>query len=137
MVTHSACQQQSYWLRPYKFTIALSAGILITACEPSEMYPVPVGAPIGQVNPPSQNYKPIQPAKPTTPPVQPILDDPEARTEEWEDDVFANSQEEAESKCRQKAESITQTGRTLVVSLGVKPVKGKLYKCKFRSEVSP
>ncbi len=135
MVPYSACQQQRCWTRPYRFAIALSAGVLLGSCEPSEMYPVPVGAPAGEMNPPSQNYRPAQPARPTIPPIHPILEDPEAKTEEWEDDVFANSLEEAESKCRQKAESITQTGKTLVVSLGAKQVKGKLYKCKFRSEV--
>jgi hypothetical protein len=30
---------------------------------------------------------------------------------------------------------MTQTGKTLVVSLGARQLKGRLYKCKFRSEV--
>ncbi len=135
MVPYSACQQLRCWSRPYRFAIALSAGILLGACEPSELYPAPVGAPAGGSNLPSQNYSPVQPAPPIAPPINPILEDPERRTEEWEDDAFANSQEEAESRCRQKAESMTQTGKTLVVSLGARQLKGRLYKCKFRSEV--
>ncbi len=135
MLPYSACQQLRCWSRHYRFAIALSVGVLLSSCEPSEMYPVPVGVPAGGSNLPSQNYSPVQPARPIAPPINPILEDPEAKTEEWEDDVFANSPEEAESKCRQKAESITQTDKTIVVSLGVKQVKGKLYKCKLRSEV--
>jgi len=136
MVPYLTCQQQSCWSRSHKFAIALGIGILLGSCEPNEMYPVPVGVPNGG-NPPAQNYRPVEPAKPTIPPIHPILEDPEAKTEEWEDDTFANSQEEAESKCRQKAERITQTDKTLVVSLGARQVKGKLYKCKFRTEVKP
>ncbi len=135
MVPYSACQQLRCWSRPYRFAIALSSVLLLSSCEPSEMYPVPVGAPAGSSNLPSQNYSPVQPAPPIAPAINPILEDPEGRTEEWEDDAFANSLEEAESRCRQKAESMTQTGKTLVVSLGARQVKGKLYKCKFRSEV--
>ncbi|KAM3104928.1 hypothetical protein [Phormidesmis sp. 146-33] len=136
MVPYLTWQQLCCWSRPYKFAIALSIGILLSSCEPNEMYPVPVGVPNGQ-NLPSQSYRPAQPTKPTILPIHPILEDPEAKTEEWEDDTFANSQEEAESKCRQKAERITQTDKTLVVSLGARQVKGKLYKCKFRTEVKP
>ncbi len=135
MVPYSACQQLRCWSRHYRFAIALSAGVLLSSCEPSEMYPVPVGAPAGGSNLPSQNHSPVQPAPPIAPPINPILEDPEGKTEEWEDDAFANSQEEAESRCRQKAESMTQTGKTLVVSLGARQLKGRLYKCKFRSEV--
>lgn len=135
MVPYSACQQQRCWTRPYRFAIALSAGVLLSSCEPSELYPVPVGAPAGGSNLPSQNYRPAQPARPIAPPINPILEDPERKTEEWEDDAFANSLEEAESRCHQKAESMTQTGKTLVVSLGARQLKGRLYKCKFRSEV--
>ena len=135
MLPYSACQQLRCWSRHCRFAIALSAGILLSACEPNEMYPVPVGAPAGGSNLPGQKYNPVQPARPIAPPINPILEDPEAITEEWEDDVFADSQEEAASKCRQKAENMTQTGKTLVVSLGARQLKGRLYKCKFRSEV--
>jgi hypothetical protein len=65
-----------------------------------------------------------------------MLDNPDAQTEEWEDDIFANSPEEAESKCRRKAEILSLRGVVLVYSLGATRISGKLYKCKFCSEVS-
>ena len=64
-----------------------------------------------------------------------MLDNPDARIEEWEDDIFANSLEEAEAKCQRKAENMTVSSQSLIRSLGAKQVSGKLYKCKFCSEV--
>jgi hypothetical protein len=64
-----------------------------------------------------------------------MIDDPDAKTEAWEDDVFANSQAEAESRCEQMAESMTRNGGSVVRSLGARQISGKLYKCKFVSEV--
>lgn len=65
-----------------------------------------------------------------------MLDDPDAKIEEWEDDIFADSLIEAQARCKQKAAYMTSCSGTLVRSLGAKLIKGKLYKCQFCSEVS-
>ncbi|MBW4622050.1 MAG: hypothetical protein KME17_22185 [Cyanosarcina radialis HA8281-LM2] len=49
-----------------------------------------------------------------------MLDDPDAKTEEWEDNIFASSQTEAERKCQQLAEKYTLSGGSLVTSTGAK-----------------
>lgn len=65
-----------------------------------------------------------------------MLDDPEAQSEEWEDNVFADSFTEAERKCQQLAERYTKQSGSLVIATATQNIKGKLYKCKLKSEVS-
>jgi hypothetical protein len=65
----------------------------------------------------------------------PMLDDPEAQSEEWEDNVFADSLAEAERKCQQLAEKYTKQSGSLVSATAARNIKGKLYKCKLKSEV--
>jgi hypothetical protein len=64
-----------------------------------------------------------------------MLQDPDAKLEEWEEDIFADSLSGAEMKCQRLAEKMSREGGTVVVSAGVRQVSGKLYKCKFSSEV--
>jgi hypothetical protein len=63
-----------------------------------------------------------------------MIDDPDARQEEWRDKTFAGSQEEATSKCRRLAEQMSKGG-SLVRSLGATHISGRLYECRFISEV--
>jgi hypothetical protein len=85
-----------------------------------------------------------------TPPAQemPMLQDPDAQSEEWSDEVWARDQEEADRKCQWMADNATQKGGKVVVIQGkaqmvTKPkpaTKGKpavdgLFVCQFRSEV--
>jgi hypothetical protein len=65
----------------------------------------------------------------------PMLDNPDAKKETWEDQEFADSQEEAESKCRSRAERLTASGSSVIRSTGAKHVSGKLFMCQFESEV--
>lgn len=108
--------------------ILISLAIGLHGCyEGTEFRPVPIGG--GGGDTPTYRSAPQQSVPP-----HPMIDDPDARTEDWEDDMFANSPEEAESKCRQKAENLT-SGGALVRSLGAKHISGKLYKCQFVTEV--
>jgi hypothetical protein len=66
----------------------------------------------------------------------PMIDDPDAEVEYWEGETFANSLEEANTKCRQQAENMTRSGGSLVESQGAEQISGKLYKCKYKSEVN-
>ena len=78
----------------------------------------------------------------------PMLQDPEAESEEWSDEVWANSQEEADQACQAKADMATEEGRSVVTVIGKaqmrvspKPAKGNKsgtsgkFVCRFRSEV--
>lgn len=115
-----------------KKVIAISLAIGLHGCyEGTEFRPVPIGPGGGGGTAPSKNY---QAAPQQSVPPHPMIDDPEAKTEDWEDEMFANSPQEAESKCRQKAEILSQNGG-VVRSNGAIHVSGKLYRCKFTSEV--
>ena len=76
--------------------------ILLTGCEPSELYPVPA-LPIGggsSVNNTAPAQRPIAPAK-----QMPMIDNPDEPYQEWEvDQVWGDSKTEAERRCRQIAE---------------------------------
>lgn len=108
---------------------ALFAIVALTGCEPSELNSVG-GIPFGGGSN-SGSYTAPAPAQN----LAPMLQDPDARMEEWEDDVFANSQAEAEARCLQMAENRSRSSGGAIQSRGAYQVKGKLYRCKFSSEV--
>jgi hypothetical protein len=78
----------------------------------------------------------------------PMLQDPDAQSEEWSDEVWARDQEEADRKCQWMADNATQKGGKVVVTQGAaqmvtkpkpatkgKPAVDGLFVCQFRSEV--
>lgn len=77
-----------------------------------------------------------------------MLQDPEAKSEEWSDEIWASSQEEADRACQLKADMATEEGKTVVTVQGkaqmlIRPKPGKggkpgtdgKFTCRFRSEV--
>ncbi|NJL42043.1 MAG: hypothetical protein HC840_24095 [Leptolyngbyaceae cyanobacterium RM2_2_4] len=75
-------------------------------------------------------------SQPMAPPIDPMLNDPEAQTETWSDYVWADSEIEARRKCESLAQKATQDGGTTVTVIGVKKVgSGKKYECTFQGEV--
>lgn len=104
------------------------APLAIAGCEPGgELMPAPVGLKWN-------SDVPTSPARPLAPGAQKMLDDPDAMQEEWEGETFADSLEQATSKCRQQAENMSNRG-AVVRSLGAIHVRGKYYKCRFSTEV--
>lgn len=108
-----------------KIAIATLA-LLLTACEPNEMYPAGGAIPFSGEgsSAPAQQAAPVQRLAP-----MPMLNDPEK--EEWitdEEVVLADNLSEAQRKCRELAEL-----RGLNVD-SIKPPSrsgGKRYVCKF------
>jgi hypothetical protein len=122
----------------HSFFLASAIALLTLGCEPSELRPVPA-FPIGgggSYSAPARPAKPQPTTKPLVPDRHEMLDDPEAQTEDREEDIFANSLAEAQEKCRRKAEWLSLNGGGVTQYLGVRHIKGKLYKCQLRSEVS-
>ncbi|BAU10259.1 hypothetical protein LEP3755_07410 [Leptolyngbya sp. NIES-3755] len=122
--------------------LSLSIAFLTLGCEPSEFRPVPAfpngsGSSGGYSAParPSRPMKPQPTSKPLVPDRHPMLDDPEAQTEDRDEDIFANSLADAQEKCRKRAEWLSLNGGGVTQYLGVKHIKGKLYRCQLRSEV--
>jgi hypothetical protein len=116
-----------------KFSPILGIAIIValTGCEPSELNPAG-GIPFsGADSGGSQTAPQTAPQN-----LAPMMQDPEAQTDDWEEDIFANSQSEADSICTQKAENRSLSGGGAIHSRGAYQVKGKLYRCKFTSEVS-
>jgi hypothetical protein len=80
--------------------------LLLAGCAGEGEFRIPVPAPGGGGSAPA----PAQPAPaqpkpiPEPAPVTPMLDDPDAKTEECEYEIFADSQAQAETKCQQYAE---------------------------------
>lgn len=111
--------------------VAIASGWGLTACEPSELRPVPA-LPSGSGF--SVPQAPAAPAEPMAPPVMPYTEDPEAETEEWEEYIWADSDEQARQICQQLAERFTQQGGSLVTYLDVKKVgrRGSRWACKFK-----
>lgn len=77
-----------------------------------------------------------------------MLQDPEAESEEWSDEVWASNQDDADRKCQEMADNATRRGGKVVTTLGKaqmvispKPsTKGKSstdgkFACQFKSEV--
>ncbi len=66
-----------------------------------------------------------------------MIDDPEGQAEEWTQEVFADSEEEADRKCQTIAANATEEGRTVVIVLGnPQKVGRRKYICRFRGETS-
>lgn len=70
-------------------------------------------------------------------PAIPVIDDPEAETEQWEEYIWAESQAQAERKCEAIAEAATWSGgRRVTVKRVQKFGRGRYgYKCVLEGEV--
>lgn len=68
-----------------------------------------------------------------------MLEDPEAESEEWSQEVWADSEEQAVRICQTIADNATKRSRTVVTVLGLpqKLGQGRKYVCRFRGETTP
>lgn len=66
-----------------------------------------------------------------------MLNDPEAQSEEWSQEIFADNEAQALRKCELIAQQATEEGGTVVTVLGKPQRQGRTRKwiCYFRSEV--
>jgi hypothetical protein len=65
----------------------------------------------------------------------PMIDDPDSKTVEYDEQVFGDSESQARQRCEELAAKYTRRGGKLVTAVSVKQVKGKLYVCKLRGEI--
>ena len=106
-------------------------GIILGACEPSELRPVPA-LPSGGSQPAPR--APTAPDQPMAPPAMGYTEDPEAETEEWEDYVWADDAAQAQRKCEQLAATYTQQGGSAVTVVRVTRgrQRGSRWICTFK-----
>lgn len=110
--------------------LAIASGLGLTACEPSELRPVPTLPSGGGFSAPQV---PAAPAAPLAPPLA-YTEDPETMTEDWEDYVWADNAQQATRKCNELAASYTAQGGTPVTVVRVRQTsqKGLRWACVFR-----
>lgn len=114
--------------------LIMSLAIGLHGCyEGTEFRPAPVGGWLEPVSQPPQARPAPQQSVP--PHAAPMLQDPEAQTEQSIDYVWADSQAEAEEKCQREAERYSQEGGSLVTVVKVRKTgKGTKYECTFNGE---
>lgn len=68
----------------------------------------------------------------------PMIDNPDAGSEEWIDYVWADTQTEAMRKCQEIADNATRSGGSTVSVVGqpTKVGRGKRWQCNFRGETT-
>lgn len=94
----------------------------LTACEPSELRPVPVGVPNGGGFSAPSRPAPMRTAQPKpTASSFPMIDNPDAETDYDSEIVWAVDEYEAAQKCEQIARS--RSDRTVIVTVQGKPQK--------------
>lgn len=64
--------------------------------------------------------------------VSQMLADPEAQTEDWEDDIWADNPGQAEKRCKELADKYTREGGTVVELVKVRQKNRAKYICTFR-----
>ncbi|KAM3100637.1 hypothetical protein ACKFKF_11455 [Phormidesmis sp. 146-12] len=110
--------------------------LLLTACEPNELYPVPVGGGNGgSYSAPSQSAPAPTPLAPVSP--MPMLNDPETEeVVEYDEPILASSPEEANRICREKA--LRDGVEVSWVQQPSKPKQGanQQYRCWFKATQS-
>ncbi|NEQ29619.1 MAG: hypothetical protein F6K04_01250 [Leptolyngbya sp. SIO4C5] len=76
-------------------------------------------------------------ARPMAPPAMEMIEDPDAATEEWEEEVWAKNADEAEGKCEKIADKVGLTTLLKVTQRSQKASKYGDYRfiCWFKSEV--
>jgi hypothetical protein len=113
-----------------KYLLALA--FFLVGCEPSEMYPVPVGA--GVAGSSGGSYS--APAKTAPTPHAPMLQDPEGQLSDESVTIYAKSLDEAINQCIQTATKRSDP-ETIVSCLGCKlmtSAKTGRYACTLRIE---
>lgn len=94
----------------------------LTACEPSELRPVPIGVPNGGGFSAPSRPAPMRTAQPKpTASSFPMIDNPDAETDYDSEIVWAVDEYEAQQKCEQIARS--RSDRTVIVTVQGKPQK--------------
>lgn len=122
------------FVMPFRATVPLALmglGVVLTACEPSELRPVPALPTGGGYSVPRT---PTAPDQPMAPPAMGYTEDPEAETEEWEDYVWADDAAQAQRKCEQLAATYTQQGGSAVTVARVTrgSQRGSRWICTFK-----
>jgi PBP1b-binding outer membrane lipoprotein LpoB len=127
-------------MRFSSFLMLSAIALTLTSCvgEPDGLrQAVPAGA--GGYAPAQPNSAPAPVAPMAPPPAIPtvnlMIDDPEADTTTWTEDVPALEITIARKKCEAMAEAYTQNGGTRVILKKLtKNSSGKSYKCEFEGE---
>jgi hypothetical protein len=119
------------------------APMIFDECERSRMPAYPGGngdfsapAPVR----PAPQMTPVAPPLTTTPPTpMPMIDDPEAKTERWNEYIQADNLAQAETICRDRATRYSEGG-AVVRFAGVRKTsknpKTRQYECLYETEVS-
>lgn len=111
----------------------------LTSCEPSEMYPVPLGAGAGSGGNAGSHSAPIQqPAPVQSLAPLPMLQDPEGNLEDNGIEFVAQNETEAMNKCQQRAGTLSSAD-TIVSCLGCRRRTKTTNKfiCTLRTETVP
>jgi hypothetical protein len=124
-----------FWVFGYFVLIVLLSGCF----NEDSLIPVPVPAIPeggGSIVRPVPTPVPVPLPAPTTrgTPI-PMIDDPDSKKIDYEEEVFGDNESQAMQRCEQLAAKYTRNGGKLVTAVSVRQAKGKLYICKLRGEI--